>query len=69
MVNRWDMNPKLTESIEKDAARRGIGNLGRIPYDDSIPLLLAMGRTPMESCGSKAMDAIRDIWYRLQEFL
>ncbi|MEM2891172.1 MAG: 4Fe-4S binding protein [Thermoplasmata archaeon] len=67
LVNRWDINPKVTEWIEKDAERRGISNLGRIPYDDSIPLLLAMGKTPMESCDSKARDAICDIWHRLQE--
>ncbi|MEM0343722.1 MAG: ATP-binding protein [Thermoplasmata archaeon] len=67
VVNRWDINPKVTESIEKDADRRGISNLGRIPYDDSIPSLLAMGKTPMESCDSKARDAICDIWHRLQE--
>ena len=65
VVNRWDINPKVAESIERDAAARGIETLGRIPYDDSVPSLLAMGKTPMESDDGKARAAIRDIWDKL----
>lgn len=65
VVNRWNINSRLAESIEKEAALRGIQTLGRIPYDEIVPSLLASGKTPIESKEGKARAAIVDVWTRL----
>jgi MinD superfamily P-loop ATPase len=70
VVNRWDINPRIAESIETEAARWGIRSLGRIPYDDNIPVLLASCNVPTEAGdGGEAKAAIVDIWNRLMGML
>jgi len=67
VVNRWDLNSRLAEAIEKEAALRGIQCLGRIPYDEMVPSLLTVGKTPIESKDGEARAAIMDIWNRLRD--
>jgi len=67
VVNRWDINSRLAESIEKEAALRGIQILGRIPYDEMVPSLLASGKTPMESKDGEARAAIIEVWNKLRD--
>jgi len=67
IVNRWDINSRVAESIEGEASARGIQVLGRIPYDEMVPSLLAKGKTPIESSDGEARAAIVDIWNKLRD--
>lgn len=67
VVNRWDINQRVAESIEREATTRGIELLGRIPYDEQIPFSMAASRTIIESGQSRARTAIIDVWERLKE--
>jgi MinD superfamily P-loop ATPase len=65
VVNRWNINSRLAESIENEAALRGIKSLGRIPYDEMVPSLLATCKTPIESRDGEARAAIVEVWNKL----
>ena len=67
VVNRWDINGRFAEAIEREAGLRGIQTLGRIPYDEKVPSLLATGKTPIESKDGEARAAIVDVWNRLHD--
>jgi len=60
-VNKWDLNPRMTEQIEGQAASGGARVLGRIPYDRAVTAAQLEARAVVE-LGGPAADAIRRIW-------
>ncbi len=73
VINKWDMNPQLSEEIEAYAKENNLDFLGKIPYDDSIPMSMALMKPVIEafpdSSASKALlevaervDGILDDW-------
>jgi MinD superfamily P-loop ATPase len=65
-VNKWDLNPELTERIEARAAGRGAEVLGRIPYDRAVTSAQLQARAVAEM-GGPAAEAIDAIWRRFRE--
>lgn len=47
LVNKWDLNPQMTEAIERTARDRGVRPIGRVPFDGRVAMALAQGRTPL----------------------
>lgn len=62
IVNRWDLNPGIAELIEHEGEMRGIALLGRVPYDEFVPLSMADSRTITESQDCPARSAIIRLW-------
>jgi MinD superfamily P-loop ATPase len=63
-VNKWDVNPGMTERIENKARQAGAGSVGRIRYDRSVTLAQMQERAVVETeapCG----EDIRRIWDNL----
>jgi MinD superfamily P-loop ATPase len=48
-VNKWDMAPDITKSIERRARELGAEIAGRISYDPEFSRLLCVGRTIAET--------------------
>lgn len=69
VVNRWDINQKVTQAIEHEAEMRGIRPLGRIPYDEQVPQSMAASRTMIEAQDGPARSAIMDVWTELERLL
>ncbi|MFH1462811.1 MAG: 4Fe-4S dicluster domain-containing protein [Pseudomonadota bacterium] len=64
-VNKWDLSPTGTETIEARCAARGVEVLGRLPFDPAVPRLLAAGRLPLEApANPETVRAIRALWDR-----
>ncbi|MFP4502903.1 MAG: ATP-binding protein [Candidatus Hydrogenedentota bacterium] len=63
-VNKWDLNPAMTERIEKQAAAQDAQIVGRIPYDPGVTGAQMEGRAVVET-GSTAAQAVRAIWREL----
>lgn len=62
-VNKYDLNPEMTESIETLAAGRNVALLGRIPFDPLFTHAMVAGRTIFEFGGQTATHrCVRDIW-------
>ncbi len=68
-VNKFDINPEMTERIEKYAKEKGIKVVGKIPYDESFTKAQIMKATLIEYTGSdiseKVKSMFREITYAL----
>ena len=69
-VNKFDLNPELTLEIVKFAEEKDIACLGRIPFDPIFTKAMIQAQTILEyNTGSRAEQAVKDIWQRLSEKL
>ncbi len=68
-VNKSDINPDMTERIEKYAKEKGLKVVGKIPYDESFTKAQIMKATLIEYTGSdiaeKVKSMFREITYSL----
>lgn len=63
-VNKWDLNPEMTEKIEEQARRAGARVVGRIRYDRAVTLAQMRERAVVEIEAPGAED-IRNVWKQL----
>jgi MinD superfamily P-loop ATPase len=64
-VNKWDINPEMTERIENQARRAGARVAGRIRYDREVTSAQLQERAVVETATPAAED-IRHIWHQLE---
>ncbi len=69
VVNKFDLNEKMTEQVEAFAAEKGLKVIGRIPYDADVPRRMIEGKSVVEDEHSPAGVAMRKIYARFQEEL
>jgi len=60
-VNKWDINPEMTEKIETGARRAGARIAGRIRYDSSVTRAQMTAQAVVELESPAAAD-IRKLW-------
>jgi MinD superfamily P-loop ATPase len=63
-VNKWDLNPDMTERIEAKARKAGARVVGRIRYDPSVTLAQMQERAVVETEAPCAAD-VHHIWQQL----
>lgn len=63
-INKWDLNPQITDCIESNARDKGASIAGRIAYSPSVTHAQMQGRAVVETDCPEA-DEIRAIWRRL----
>jgi MinD superfamily P-loop ATPase len=65
-VNKFDLNLKQTDTIEKLATEKNIQVLGRIPFDPIFTESMVVGKTIIEYQNqSEASNAVRNIWNQI----
>jgi MinD superfamily P-loop ATPase len=64
-VNKWDVNPGMTERIERGVRRAGADAVGRVRYDPAVSRAQVMERTIVET-DAAASDDVRRLWERLR---
>ena len=64
-VNKWDVNPSLTEQIERKARESKASVVGRVRYDRQVTSAQIRGHAAVEEEGDAA-DDIRAVWRDLQ---
>jgi MinD superfamily P-loop ATPase len=60
-VNKWDINPEMTDRIEEKASMAGAKIAGRIRYDNEFTKAQLLERTVIETSSPAAGD-IREVW-------
>jgi MinD superfamily P-loop ATPase len=63
-VNKWDLNPEMTDRIEAMARTAGARIAGRIRYDRSVTLAQMQERAVVETEAPSAED-VRNVWGQL----
>jgi MinD superfamily P-loop ATPase len=64
-VNKWDLNPAMTEHIEEKATLAGARPAGRIRYDPAFTLAQTRELAVVETDAPAAGD-VRQLWEQLQ---
>ena len=66
IVNKFDLNVKMTETIEKLAVKRNIVVLGRVPFDPVFTRSMVQGQTLFEyGAETPTRQVVRDIWAKI----
>ena len=60
-VNKWDINPEMTERIERQTVAAGARFVGRIRYDRMVTTAQIQAKTVVETNAPSAED-IRHVW-------
>lgn len=68
-VNKWEINPALTEDIETAATAAGAMVLTRIPYDQSVTEAQLQGKSVVEFNMGSASQSIKTLWEKLCQTL
>jgi MinD superfamily P-loop ATPase len=63
-VNKWDINPEMTERIESKACKAGARIAGRVRYDAAVTRAQLQQMSVVETEAPAAGD-IRQVWERL----
>jgi MinD superfamily P-loop ATPase len=61
-VNKWDINPRITENIETSAAELGMKTVSRIRYDDAITRAQVEGLSLVEFTEDGAALDVKNVW-------
>ncbi len=61
-VNKWDLNPDITEQIEKEAEGLGVKTAGRVRYDTAITKAQIVKTSVVEYTGGAVSEDIKSLW-------
>lgn len=65
-VNKFDLNPEMTERLENLARERKIAIVGRVPFDPLFTEAMIAGQTIIEyQTDAQVAAAIREIWQNI----
>ena len=65
-VNKWDINPGMTERIENRARETGARVAGRVRYDRAVTSAQLQERAVVETNAPSAAD-VRELWLHLNQ--
>jgi MinD superfamily P-loop ATPase len=66
VINKYDLNPDMSDKIEKYCALNGVELLGKIHFNKSVVEAMVQGKTIMEHEDSFLKNEVRAIWDKLQ---
>jgi len=61
-VNKYDLNPVMTERIETFCRENDIPAIGKIPFDEAVVKALVEGKTIVEYAQCAAGTEVRKVW-------
>lgn len=68
-INKWDLNPSLTELIENDARQRNLPVVGRIRYDRAVTEAQIHRRAIVEHTTAGAAADLTELWQNVCSLL
>ncbi len=66
-INKFDLNPEITATIEKFCRENSFPVIGKIPFDPEIMKALQEFKTPIETNNLRFITEIINIWKKLEE--
>jgi len=68
-VNKYDINPRASDDIERVCREKGVETLGRIRYDPEVTRAMVAGKAVVEHTDGPLAEDIREVWRRAEERL
>lgn len=69
IINKYDLNSRMSEKIETYCSDNNIDFVGKIVFDKSVVMAMVEGKTIIEYKDCPAKEAIIDIWEKLKQNL
>jgi len=69
VINKWDINPDMTATIQHEAMQQGVKLLGTIPYDNDVTAAQVAAQTVTERNNGLAATAKNEVWNNLCEYI
>ncbi len=69
VINKYDLNPDMTEQIERYCKGHNVGIVGKIVFDKSVVQAMVGGKTIIEYQDGEIKDEIINIWEKLEQEL
>jgi MinD superfamily P-loop ATPase len=67
VINKCDLNPKVTKMIEDYCSRHGYQILGEIPFDENVVKAMVHGQTVVEYVDGNMRKNLEKIWHTLRD--
>jgi len=68
-INKWDLNPDVAAEIERQAAQRGLGVVGRVRYDRAVTDAQVRKQAVVEYQANGCAEDIREVWGKVSREL
>jgi MinD superfamily P-loop ATPase len=68
-INKADLNLELTAQIEDYAVKRGLQNVGRIPYSPAVTAAQTAGLSIVEYGDDETASSVKGIWEKVAQFI
>jgi len=68
-INKYDLNPDMTEKIEGYCQKNGINLAGKIIYDSAVTEAMVNKQTVVEYSDGEIAEQIKDVWKTIQNEL
>ena len=68
-VNKWDLNPEITDRIETEARERGVATMGRVRYDGDVTRAQVRKQTVVEYTDGPVSQDVRSVWRQVESEL
>jgi len=68
-INKYDINPELADTIEKDAKAKNLSVVGRIPYDAQVTKAQLEAKTIVEYSRGAIRTQIESLWQSILRML
>ena len=68
-INKYDLNPEISQAIAEDCAARGLPLVGSIPFDKAVTEAMVRGKSVVSYSRDPASQAIERLWKETKCFL
>ena len=68
-INKYDLNPQITEQIIDYCRREGVEPIGKIPFDPQVSKAVNCGKPIVDFPQSPAAGAIIELWNKIKDIL
>ncbi|MFP3867176.1 MAG: ATP-binding protein [Desulfobacteraceae bacterium] len=69
LINKWDLNPQITEQLTQFCQEHNFPVLGRLPYDPVFIKAMVAGKTLPEFTDGFLVEELKHLWQQLKEVL
>ena len=69
VINKFDLNPLISEEIKKFAETNHYDFIGRIPYDPDFTRAMVQGKSLMEFNSSPVSNTISEMWEYIKNLI
>lgn len=68
-INKYDINPEISDQIKKYAVENKIKYIGSVPYDSDVTAAMVAQKSLVDFSEGEGSQAIRKVWKEVESFV